>query len=87
MGQKTQPDRVGRITSSRASRGSHVRALYEAIAVVIDFLPEVPSERRVRLRNELAALRRAYPRELSLTDSDVAQMVQEMDDEPFEELP
>jgi len=43
------------------SRGSHVRALAEALMCLIDFMPEVPSARRVALRNTLAALRRAYP--------------------------
>jgi len=87
VGQKDWPSLAGRVNSSRTSRGSHIRALYEAIAALIDFLPDVPSERRVRLRNELAALRRAYPRELTLSDTDVAQFVQEMDDEPIEDLP
>jgi len=43
------------------SRGAHVRALAEALMAMIDFLPDVPSERRVRLRNLLSALRRAHP--------------------------
>jgi len=85
VGKETLPE--GRVTSSRTSRGSHIRALESALVSIIDFLPDVPSERRVRLRNELAALRRAYPRELAFNESDVAQLVQEMDDEPIEELP
>jgi len=81
------PNEVGRVTSSRASRGSHIRALEAALVSLIDFLPDVPSERRVRLRNELAALRRAYPKVLGFTESDAAQLVREMDDEPYEDVP
>jgi len=43
------------------SRGAHVRALHSALLDLIDFLPDLPSERRVRLRVHLAALVRAYP--------------------------
>jgi len=63
------------------SRGAHVRALQEALEVLIDDIPDVPSEKRVRLRTCLAALRRAYP-ELQLSESDVAQMVEDPDGLP-----
>lgn len=86
-GQEIRPPKVGRITSSRASRGSHIRALATAIEDMIEFLPEYPSERRIRLRDELAALRRAHPRDLALTESDVAQLVQEIDDAEVDEVP
>lgn len=55
-----------------ASLGSHIRALHEALSTMIDHLTDVPSERRVRLRNVRAALERAYPRELKVSEIDLA---------------
>jgi len=42
------------------SRGAHVRAIAETLVAMIDFI-DMPSPRRVALRNTLAALKRAYP--------------------------
>jgi len=49
------------IIRGSTSRGAHVRALADALQDLIDFLPDVPSERRVRLRTHLAMLKRTYP--------------------------
>lgn len=86
-GQNNLP--TGRFNSSRTSRGAHalVRAVHAALVTMIEHVPDVPSYKRVALRNHLAALNRAYRRELQLTDSDVAQIVAEMDDEAFNEVP
>jgi len=62
------------------SRGAHVRALAECLTALIDFLPDVPSEQRVRLRNHLAALRRAYVAEFP-TETDLAQALSEADED------
>jgi len=68
------------IIRGSTSRGAHVRALAEALQAMIDFLPDVPSERRVRLRNALAALRRAYVAEFP-TDTDLEhELLQEDED-------
>jgi len=48
------------IIRGSTSRGAHVRAIAQALATMIDFI-EMPSPRRVALRNTLAALKRAYP--------------------------
>ena len=69
------------IIRGSTSRGAHVRALAAALAALIDFMPDVPSEQRVRLRNHLAALRRAYVAEFP-TETDLAQaMAEELDDD------
>ena len=52
------------------SRGAHVRALADALLTLIEDLPDVPSERRVRLRTHLAALKRAYVADFP-TDTDL----------------
>jgi len=67
------------------SRGGHIRALALALATIIDFMDEVPSPRRVALRNTLAALRRAYP-ELD-NEVDLAQYLEEQDGIPQEDGP
>jgi len=64
------------IIRGSTSRGAHVRALAEALVALIDYLPDVPSEQRVRLRNHLAALRRAYVAEFP-TETDLAQELAE----------
>ena len=61
------------------SRGAHVRALWEAITAIIEDLPEVPTERRVRLRTLRAALERSYPGELGVNE--VALMQQGAEDD------
>jgi len=69
------------IIRGSTSRGAHIRALYEALTCLIDELPEVPTERRVRLRTVRAALARAYPGELTLNESALAQDLAEADNE------
>lgn len=73
------------VLRSGTSRGSHVHALAEALCALLELIPEdQPSERRVRIRDHLMALIRAYP-ELQLTTSDVAQLVAEEDGDAIEE--
>jgi len=52
------------------SRGAHVRALAEALQVLIEDLPDVPTEKRVALRNHLASLKRAYRADFPSDTSD-----------------
>jgi len=76
----------GPIVRRDTSLGVHVRALEALLLTSIeDVAGGLPSERRVRLRGHLAALRRAYPEFLALTDSDVAQAVAEADGEELED--
>jgi len=84
--QKTDPaPRRGRVLRSggAASLGAHVRALDEALGAIIDGLSELPSDRRVRLRTVRAALRRAYPRELELSETELAWLMEDPDGEAF----
>jgi len=62
------------------SRGTHVRAIAYALITMIEDLPELPTPRRVALRNHLAALLRAYPELENATE--LAQAVEEMDGIP-----
>ena len=61
------------------SRGAHVKGLYEALTVLIEDLPDVPSEKRVRLRTVRAGLVRAYP-ELR-QEVDLEHMTEDPDEE------
>ena len=62
------------------SLGAHVRALAEVLmTLVADESEGLPSERRVRLRGHLAALVRAYPEYLALSETDLAQAIAEED--------
>ena len=61
------------------SLGVHIRALWEVLSIAIDNLPEIPTERRVRLRTVRAALERAYPEFLSVNETDIAQHLAEED--------
>jgi len=63
------------------SRGAHVRSLWEALTCLIDEVPTVPTERRVRLRTLRGALERAYPAEL-LSDTDLAHALEDDDGVP-----
>lgn len=79
-----------RVNASRTSRGahSHIRALWECLTVLIEDLDElVPLPKRVHLRNMRAALERTHANVLKLTESDVAQLLEEEDGQPFEEVP
>jgi len=79
------PRLTGPIVRRDTSLGVHVRALAELLAASIaDERDGLPSERRVRLRNHLSALMRAYP-ECFATDSDIAQALAEEDGEELED--
>jgi len=80
------PRFTGPIVRRDTSLGVHVRALAELLAASIaDESDGLPSERRVRLRGHLAALKRAYPQFLELSDSDVAQGLAEEDGDAIDE--
>lgn len=69
------------------SRGAHIRALHGALLALEDLLESGPTYKRVALRNHRSALERAYPTLLTVTDSDVAQAVAELDGEAIEDAP
>lgn len=77
------------VHTSRTSRGasSHARALWLLLTTLIDELPQLPTPKRVALRNARAALERAHKELLQLTDSDVAQILAEEDGEAHEDIP
>jgi len=80
------PRLTGPIVRRDTSLGVHVRALAELLAASIaDEAEGLPSERRVRLRGHLAALKRAYPQFLALNESALAQDLEEADGIPLEE--
>jgi len=68
------------IIRGSTSRGAHVRALAEALQTLIEDLPDVPSERRVRLRTHLAALKRAYIAEFPTTTDLEVELTEELPD-------
>jgi len=74
------------IIRGSTSRGAHVRALWEALTCLIDGIPDVPSERRVRLRTMRAMLERTYPGEFA-GETEVAQYLAEEDGIPQEDIP
>lgn len=88
-GQKIMSNEVGRVTTSRTSRGAHVRALYAALQEILSIrLSEAArTGGEAHLRDHIAALERAYPMYLRVTPSDIEQLVKELDDEPFEDVP
>ena len=49
------------VNRGSTSRGAHVRALWEALSVLIEDVADVPSEKRVRLRTLRSSLERAHP--------------------------
>ena len=73
------PKGVRTIRSGSTSRGAHIKALWTVLSDLIDFLPDAPSERRVRLRTCRAALERAYPEYLSVNEVELAQYLAEED--------
>lgn len=78
----------GPIVRRDTSLGVHVRALAELlITAIIDDADGLPSERRVRLRNHLAALQRAYPDLLAVNEAGLEQALQELDGIPIEDAP
>ncbi len=74
------------VYKGHTSRGVHIRALWDALTCLIDEIPDVPTERRVRLRTFRAGLERAYPAEL-VSDTDIAQALAEEDGDGHEEIP
>jgi len=72
------------IIRGSTSRGAHVRAIWDALTAIIDYLPDVPSEQRVRWRTTRAALERAYPGELSV-ETALAQALAEEDGDAVSE--
>jgi len=80
------PRFTGPIVRRDTSLGVHVRALAELLsASIADELDGLPSERRVRLRGHLAALKRAYPQYLELNEVDLSHDLQEADGTPIDE--
>lgn len=75
----------GPIVRRDTSLGVHVRTLWCIYTDMIDFLPDVPSERRVQMRERRAALERAYPEFLKFSATDVAQLVADEDGVPIED--
>jgi len=75
------------IIRGSTSRGAHVRALWEALTCLIDEIPNIPSEQRVKLRTQRAVLERIYPGELGLNESALAQHLAEEDGIPQEDIP
>ena len=67
------------IYRGHTSRGVHVRAIAEALRCLIEDLPDVPSERRVRLRTCLSALVRTYAGELTVNEVSLEQDLAEED--------
>ena len=81
---RIMPNAVRPKIRGATSRGSHVRALFETMLIILETLegPE-NAQRRVSLRNHMAALCRAYP-ELDGA-IELAQAVEEMDGLPQED--
>lgn len=69
----------GQIVRRDTSLGVHVRALHIALWAILDALPDWPSDKRVAVRNHIAALRRAYPKELEVNDVELEQWLAEED--------
>jgi len=83
---KNMPLFKGPIVTRDTSLGVHVRALAELLAASIaDESDGLPSERRVRLRGHLAALKRAYPQFLALNEVELAHDLEEADGVPIED--
>jgi len=80
---KNMPRFTGPIVRRDTSLGVHVRALAEVL--IADELDGLPSERRVRLRGHLAALKRAYPQYLELNEVELSHDLQEADGTPIDE--
>lgn len=70
------------------SRGSHVRAVRLALLCMLDRVYDRPedAQKRVAIRNHLAALQRAYAAELN-DDVELAQWLAEEDGDAVSEAP
>ena len=80
------PRFTGPIVRRDTSLGVHVRALAELLrSSIADESDGLPSERRVRLRGHLAALKRAYPQFLELNESELEQQLAEEDGDAIDE--
>ena len=80
------PRFTGPIARRDTSLGVHIRGLAAVLeALIADEADGLPSERRVRLRGHLAALRRSYPAELEINESELAQELAEEDGVPQED--
>ena len=78
----------GPIIRRDTSPGVTVRALAELLMnAIADDAEGHPSERRVRLRNHLAALIRAYPEHLAINESELAQALAEEDGDAVSDGP
>lgn len=64
------------------SRGAHIRALWELIT---DLMEDASPSKRARLRTHRALLERAYPAELTVNETDLAQHLAEEDGLPQED--
>jgi len=78
---------MGRFIRTGTSRGAHIRALYSALLQLEELLPPEPNPKRVRLRNHRAALVRAYPQVLSVSEVEVLQHLAEEDGDEVETIP
>lgn len=76
---------MGRYIRTGTSRGAHIRALYSALLELEELLPPEPSHRRVAIRDHRAALLRAYPHCLRVSEVDVAQALAEEDGDAVSE--
>jgi len=76
---------MARIIRTGTSRGAHIRALFAALLELEELLPHGPNPRRVSLRNHRAALIRAYPQVLSVSEVEVLQHLAEEDGDAVEE--
>jgi len=70
------------IIRGSTSLGAHVRAL---MCVLLNVHAVAPVHRRKEIREHIRALTEAYPRELMITDSDMAQALAEEDGIPQED--
>jgi len=81
------PRFTGQLVRRDTSLGVHIRSLWCVLTDIIDFMPDVPLDRRVALRNRRAALERAYPEFLKVNASELAQQGAEDDGIPVEDAP
>ena len=75
----------GQLIRRDASLGVHIRAIWCCLTDIIDFMPDVPLDRRVALRNRRAALERAYPEFLKVNASELAQLGAEADGDAIQD--
>lgn len=76
---------MGRYIRTGTSRGAHIRALHDALVELEELLPLEATPKRVALRNHRAALCRAYPNVLRVSEVDVLQHLAEEDGDAVSE--